>query len=236
MLRDEHPHRHTIYRNHYREYDPLVKKDAYQWQAELIEAAIAKRANIVFEKVLTEPTDWDLELFKKAKDARYSVECIAMGVHRLQSLAGMYFRRERRIYEQNDMLPIPLEKHDRCYENLPLILEQMEGNKSVDIITIYNRDASFKYKKNLNTNEVETTYPDSNISVTSALKMSRESFKKDRNKVQMIYNDLDMAEQMMINRNSETKKIDVVRGLREELQSQTQISPTRVKNCKDSKE
>lgn len=223
MLRDEHPYRYVIYKEHYKDYDPLVKKDAYKWQAELIDEAISKRANIIFEKVLTEPNDWNLELFRKAKSAGYSVECVAMGVHRLQSLAGMYLRRERRIAEKQDMLPIPLEKHDKCYQNLPSILENMEKNKSVDIITIYNRDASFQYKKDLNTQEIVTNYPDASISVVSALKISRESFKKDKNKVQSIYQDLEQAEQMMMARNSETKKLEVIKSLRAELQAQTKF-------------
>ena len=178
-----------------------------------------RRANIIFEKVLTEINDWNLPLFTEARKNGYEIECVAMGVHRLQSVAGMYYRREKEYLDDpaHLLIPIPKEKHDLCYEKLPFILKKMETCKTVDIISIYNRDLTFKWSKDLKKDEVKQNISSHQLSLIDALNFSRQSFKNNPMQIQITYNHLETARLLMQQRNSETLKIQVVDDIKKEL-------------------
>ena len=144
-LRAKHPHTAEILQKDEKNYPFLTKKDSGIWREKLVDWAIANKRNILIESILISKDDWKMGTLMKLREAGYQTYCIAMGVHRFQSLCGMFLRYETQKAERGVGFPPTVEVHEKAYEYLGSICTNMLRHKTMDSVVICSRGGQVFY-------------------------------------------------------------------------------------------
>lgn len=121
------------------QYPFLTKKDSGIGREKLVDYAIENQLNILVESILTNPEDYKMGTLMKVKNAGYRIECLALGVHRNVSEAGMFMRYEEQKNISGFGFAPTYEVHNKAYELMPDIVANMYEYGIADKVSVYNR-------------------------------------------------------------------------------------------------
>lgn len=126
----------------------LVHADAGRWAASLTQAAMDQRYNLVIDGTMRDPQAI-ATVASRLRDAGYEVEGRVMAVNELVSSLHIHKRYENQMQAQGVGRFSTKEQHDRAFSGLPASLELLERNKSLDRLTLFNRDGATIYRNEL---------------------------------------------------------------------------------------
>ncbi len=204
-IRALHPMSDKILKSDHANYPFITKYDAGLARAKLLNYCFDKGYNIVVESILSNETDYKMQTLLDARDHKYNVECLALGVHRHVSEVSIFYRQETQISSTKEIgFPATPEMHDHTYRILPNILANMNDYGTVDKISICNRKYDYFYDSNKD--------PHDPVLIRQKLQESRNSY---LNKDEMLNVAVRWQEvlRMMNNRQAPQKDIDQVQEL-----------------------
>lgn len=130
------------------QYPFLTKKDSGIGREKLVDYAIENKLHILIESILTNPMDYQMGTLMKVKKAGYRIECVALGVHRNVSEAGMFMRYEEQKNIAGYGFAPTYEVHDKAYGLMPEIVANMYEHGVADKVSVYNRKFECFYDSN----------------------------------------------------------------------------------------
>ncbi|KND60405.1 Zeta toxin [Candidatus Burkholderia verschuerenii] len=126
----------------------LVHNDAGRWAASLTQEAMQQRYNLVIDGTMRDPQAI-ATVASRLREAGYTVEGRVMAVNDLVSTFHIHKRYENQMQAQGVGRFSTKEQHDRAFSGLPTSLELLERNKSLDKLTLFNRDGAAIYRNEL---------------------------------------------------------------------------------------
>lgn len=121
------------------QYPFLTKRDSGIGREKLVDYAIENKLHIMIESILTNPMDYKMGTLMKVKEAGYRIECVALGVHRNLSEAGMFMRYEEQKSISGYGFAPTYEVHNKAYGLMPDIVANMYEHGVADKVSVYNR-------------------------------------------------------------------------------------------------
>jgi predicted kinase len=140
-MRPYHPDYSRLLKSGVKEAADLVHADAAQWASELRREAQRRRFNIIIDGTMRDPVAI-ATVAQSLRDDGYVVEGRVMAVNELVSTMHIHKRYEAQMEAQGVGRFATKEQHDRAFTALPMSLEALERNRSIDQLTIYNRDGA----------------------------------------------------------------------------------------------
>lgn len=143
-IRPYHPDYSRLLKSGVKEAADLVHSDAALWASELRREAQSRRFNIIIDGTMRDPVAI-ATVAKSLRDDGYHVEGRVMAVNDLVSTMHIHKRYETQMEAQGVGRFATKDQHDRAFSALPASLETLERNRSIDRLTIFNRDGAAIY-------------------------------------------------------------------------------------------
>ena len=140
-LRMYDPNRAEIFETRKAEYSALTAYNASYWRDKLIEEAVKRKINIVFEAVLKDDRfDEVKNAIMIAKRAGYPIYSWSLAVNENVSLYSMFNRYENQIEMcgEGDIPPHP-KNHDAAYQQFPKLVDRMIKEGVFDKVIVRDR-------------------------------------------------------------------------------------------------
>lgn len=145
-LRDWHPQYFKLQRENDREAASLVHPDASAWSGQLIRDAAAGRKNMVIDQTSKSPSAV-IDLTSQLRDAGYQVELRVMAVNLEISEQRIHSRYELEKQKEAGVGRfVPPDVHYAAYVGLPETVAAVEREKTVDALSIYDKNQNRLYE------------------------------------------------------------------------------------------
>ena len=218
-LRKYDPGREEIFATQKLDYCALTAYNASYWRDKLIEEAVKRKGNIVFESVLRNGRLVDTRnSIMIAKRSGYTIHCWSLAVHENISLYSMFNRYENQIQEcgEGDVPPNP-QHHDASYTHFPALVVKMIKGGMFDKSIIIDREGKEYYslEKKSRVNNTKTTDNRLEQSFLLAMQKGRDNFYKNRHWHNNLINDWDVLIKRMEKRCASETEISMARSIME---------------------
>ncbi|MEZ5665046.1 MAG: zeta toxin family protein [Burkholderiaceae bacterium] len=138
-LRGYHPLVDVLRRRHPYTWSGHTHGDAAQWAAELRQAAVAQRKNLILDT--TTPR---VDIIRELQAAGYEVEVRALAAHRLESEVGVEERFTSQWDNEGHGRYVPKDVRDQVYRQLPDVLNDVARKTGVPV-QVYDREGRLRF-------------------------------------------------------------------------------------------
>jgi predicted ABC-type ATPase len=185
--------------------------DAREWTRQLLQSAVEKKLNIVFESTMREhgPIAKTME---KLKEEGYHITTKVVATHERNSTTGIYDRYESMIASEGHGRWTPEESHNAGYEGMPNTVEHIEKNGLADRMEVYDRYGEVIYENNYKDGAWERQ-----AEAVEAIKAERDREPTAQEK-QKFHEDWQRINDMMAQRNADAKEMQKARDVYEKWQ------------------
>jgi UDP-N-acetylglucosamine kinase len=112
--------------------------DARLWVDKAVDYAIERRANVIFDTLLSRPETAE-PMTRRFRDAGYRIEVAFVAVPAGLSLLGNLHRYQSIVDQQGFGRLCDRETHDRAYNGVLATAERIDQNRLVDAVHVYRR-------------------------------------------------------------------------------------------------
>lgn len=151
-LRSRHPQNNQLMRDNDREAASLTHSDASKWAKRLTNDAIEGRRNIIIDQTSKSP-DSLVARTTQLREAGYHVELRVMAVNAETSLQRVDTRYENQKAADGAGRYVPKSVHDAAYVGLPESVAAVERGKTVDALSVYDKNQKRIYENTLQNGE-----------------------------------------------------------------------------------
>lgn len=154
LLRLRHPNYTELLHTNDRTAANLTHPDAGVWAARLLVAGAAAKRNLIIDQTSKDPGAL-VNLSDKLRSLGYTVELRAMAVNEKISEQRIHSRYEGQKFEVGVGRFSTKDNHDFAYKGLPLSVDAVEKNRSVDSIKLFDKDHRQIYSNELRNGQWE---------------------------------------------------------------------------------
>jgi predicted ABC-type ATPase len=142
--RAAHPKAREIYEQYDKTYVEITDFDVRKWTSMLLEAAVERKRDIVFETTMRykEPL---MSTIRRLKEKGYKIGIYVMAVNERISRIGSVQRYENQKAKGGIARWTPLDVHDEAYRKMPETVSAIENESPIDSLKIYNRAGELLY-------------------------------------------------------------------------------------------
>lgn len=210
-LRSYHPMAQKMQQAGDKSFAEKTDADAREWTRQLLQSAVEKKLNIIFESTMREhgPISKTME---KLKDEGYHVTTKVVATHARNSTTGIHDRYETMIASEGHGRWTPEESHNAGYDGMPNTVEYIEKNGLADRMEVYNRDGDIIYENNYKDGAWERQ-----AEAVEAIKAERDREPTAQEK-QKFHEDWQRINDMMAQRDADAKEMQKARDVYEKWQ------------------
>lgn len=132
-----HPRAIEIARKHPTQYVKIVEVDAGLWTGEILQKAINEKFSFIFECTLK--NNRIMERIKELKNNGFKVILRSLAVPRMESMLSIFERYQCQMDTLGFGRLVTSENHDKSYDGMRNVIEEIEESKLCDNVEIYLR-------------------------------------------------------------------------------------------------
>ncbi len=210
-LRQYHPQSNEIFKLDDKRYAERTDADSRIWTKRVFDKAIETQRNIIFESTMREAGPIS-ETIKRLRDLGYEITVKVVATHERMSKTSIYMRYEQQKHDKGYGRFTSQDSHDAGYEGMPKTVDQIDKNKLVDRLEIYNRSGDQLFSKSL-----KNGYWDRDESAAKVIEDERHREPTDR-EIADLRTDWHRILERMEERNAPLKELEQARSCRRKIE------------------